>query len=201
MDNPDRHRRARLFTLLQKGVRAVSARAQGTLTTPFFRSWRSRRIRLGAAMVLSIGLGCFAFERSKELALSDWTRSHPPSAAAWRHSLVSRGYTRLQRPGELSKALRGLPIQLDSGGSAWVSRDANWIAVILHPDEAVPAEVFCADCSRSLYGQGQGWEPAGTGWLAFDVALARADRALERLRSNPKPRRALFPDDPRELRY
>lgn len=196
----DRDHRTRLVTRVSTRTRALS---KGPALGPKLEKLKRHRRRLaGAALTLgSIALGIWAYEAAQAESLGTWLRAHPPSRAAWKHALESRGLAELREPRALQRALRSLPAMLDEPGMAWTSDDGAWVAIFateLASDSAqTGVTVYCLDC-RAKPGA---WSPQGRGWSAYDPVLAQADAAA-RARSAPiTSRRRAIRLDPRELRF
>jgi hypothetical protein len=178
-----------------KRIQVVSDRFE---RSPFAaRLKRGRKRLLGAALLLlSIVMGVWAHDLAQAEALGGWLRGHPPSNAAWKHSLESRGYHALTDAKALQKASRTLPSLVDEESSVWGASDAGWIAVYHQQEDGMTSSIFCLECKKPP----AGWQPLGQGWAAFDPTLALADAAVKRFAPALKAKRAA-PIDPLELRY
>ena len=162
----------------------------------------ARRRRLGLALlVLSLGLGAWAYEASTDDALWGWKSRHFPSNDAWSSALGSRGYQSVTQADRLNRVLRTLPSQLDVSGSVWSTTDQNWIAI--YPRDAGEGTgapvLYCYLCEELPLA----WNPEGRGWDGFDQTIIKMDRGLPALRGR-KPKKSQKREeyhDPRELRY
>jgi hypothetical protein len=145
-------------------------------------------------LLLSIGLGAWAYDEAKSDALRSWEKSHPPSAKVWEHALGSKALTVPGKKSRVSQAARSLPARLEEEGTAWISGDKNWVAVFNAPEADPPYRLFCRNCDLAP----PSWDPAGHGWRAFERILSELDTAVT---SSPVRKRISEPSDPREIRY
>jgi hypothetical protein len=162
----------------------------------------SRLVRGVTWLSASILLGLWAHGASMSDSIRTWKLEHPPSERVWNASLRTLSFVPVRDPLLVQKALRALPLNLDSRGSAWNTQDGNWVAVLR--DSGAPPLLFARnqDRSRRKLPIPAAWQNAGLGWDGFESAL-------KRIESIPFPqgapvlpaRRKMRTRDPRAIVY
>ncbi len=130
-------------------------------------------------------------------ALRDWERGRLPSERVWAYALGNRGWNTPKPSPIVHQALKKLPASLDTAGSVWVSPHLEWIIVFTDPNQTVSHRLFCRECKAPP----ERWEPAGTGWSAFDQVLERLEREQAARPPAQKGRKTIKFVDSREIHY
>lgn len=173
-----------MVKLIERGRVWIGERISGRV--PKIPAKHRRLIAGAAALVLALTLAIWAHDASREEALRDWERSHPPSPAIWQHALESHGYHGLSDAGAVQRASRKLPMNIDSENAVWMSPDSEWVAVF-----SPAQQIYCLDCRAR---PPESWDFVGAGWSAFDPTLSR-------LKPPRKPAARPIPRDPRQILY
>lgn len=200
MERLDRAGPARAFKRVSARIRELSGRDRAGSLALRLKTLRDRHGKraLGAGMLLTaLVLGIWAQDLARAQALSEWLRTHPPSAEAWTHALASAGLVPVSDTRLIGRAARSLPSLVDLEGSVWIAPDSNWVAVFQRRENDSTPALFCHDCGTLP----STWSPAGVGWAAFDLALSTLREAAAARAPLPSPRKRAQPRDPREIVY
>lgn len=174
-------------------------RLSSGLADPQRKSRLIRRTAAGLLLMASLALGYAAEQTLYAEALHSLERARAPTRKIWTHALGSRTYHEVTDPSHLQKILRKLPVNVDTDGNVWMSRDSRWLVAFLN--ETTPEAAYCLDCTSPIP---LDWETLGTNWNAFDSALTRAEKASEGLGKKPgRPGLSSYKGyhDPREIRF
>ncbi|MCM2278566.1 MAG: hypothetical protein NDJ89_10880 [Oligoflexia bacterium] len=198
MDLADRLRVFEAFNRLQRRVRALQEQARKRLPKPLSAHPLTRsRIRGAIFLLVSLWLGSIAYSIAETEAMHAWEKAHPPSRAAWEHSLGTRGYQEAKDARAIHKSLVSMPALVDEAGAIWMTSTGSWIAIPLAGSGNLPFRLFCRECSHP----GEAWEPRGRGWRGFENVLAAIDSLTPPPPAAPAPRKPREIIDPREIRY
>jgi hypothetical protein len=178
-----------------RGIPALSKKPRWRL--PSFGRGKRKLIAGGLLLVSSACAAIWAEKISRSTALDEFEHSRTPSSKVWDFSLQSRGYRKLKDAWLIQKAIRRLPATLDTPGSVWSSRDSDWIAVFVNPEQSIPEAVFCFQCEAPP----SDWKPMGMGWPAFDRTLAESEAYVAAVKARVKPKKPVEFRDSREVRY
>ena len=159
--------------------------SKGTLKLPFRCSGilghgHGKTLTGIALLLLSFLIAQGAHEASLSTGRGEWERQHAPGLKIWEFALGSRGYKPVTQEYAFLKKTRFLSA-LDSSAKFWLSPEQACIALFEQQNET-PSKLFCA-IAKAKSGGSSGWEPIGTGWPGFEVALARIDQ----MKSQPRP--------------
>jgi hypothetical protein len=161
---------------------------------------RYRNYFLGFGLTfLAIGLGWQADHFTREEALREWSRTHPPSIAIWTHALESQGYLRIRDPKDLQSVLRTLPTGSlqEKDLPVWMTPDASWIIPPVDPEASSETLVFK---SKDAEAKPHHWQPLPSGWAGFEMTLHKLNIRPKKPASTP-PKASSPHGDPRALLY
>jgi hypothetical protein len=144
-------------------------------------------------------LGALAEQSAGERARAQWELTHAPSLAIWRHALSAKGWETIADEADRQRAARSLPASFDRESSVWLSSDRQYLAAFGEGGGETPW-FFRPAVARARPRPPRAaadWTRVGTGWEAFEKALAQVAAPLA-LQRPPTPARAR---DPRALDY
>ncbi len=183
-----------------------SARLRG-LSRAFAKLSRERALillKLPAGILLlliSVLLAFYAKDIALVQAEATWHRTHFPGQAVWEWTLGQKGFSRVSAPAEIHRFLRALPLSLDSAHSVWLENQAETIVVFQAPElDVLPLVYTRADKrARATKPSRSQWQPLGTGWPAFELALEAIEKMPRPQVVRSRPQRRF--SDPRAIQY